>query len=120
MTTRLALTAPQIRSGSRLCPLLKSDPGILLTDKLLRKAIYFPPSIKRAPKGGKHMARSKKPVNPAAENALDRMKLEVASELGIAGNVSSHGWSTMTSADCGRVGGHMVRKMIEQYQSTVR
>lgn len=22
----------------------------------------------------------------------------------------------MTSADCGRVGGHMVRKMIEQYE----
>ncbi|MBP2627416.1 MAG: small acid-soluble spore protein alpha/beta type [Firmicutes bacterium] len=23
----------------------------------------------------------------------------------------------MTSADCGRVGGHMVRRMIEQYES---
>lgn len=27
------------------------------------------------------MARSRKPVNPAAENALDQMKLEIASEL---------------------------------------
>jgi len=63
------------------------------------------------------MARSNKPVNPGAENALDRMKLEVASELGIADQVRSQGWSTMTSADCGRVGGHMVRKMIEQYES---
>ena len=63
------------------------------------------------------MARSKKPVNPGAENALDRMKLEVASELGIADQVRSQGWATMTSADCGRVGGHMVRKMIEQYES---
>ena len=63
------------------------------------------------------MARSRKPVNPASENALDRMKFEIASELGIAEKVRSSGWSTMTSADCGRVGGQMVRKMIEQYES---
>lgn len=63
------------------------------------------------------MARSSKPVNPGSENALDRMKFEVASELGIAETVRSQGWATMTSADCGRVGGHMVRKMIEQYES---
>ncbi|MDR7867531.1 MAG: alpha/beta-type small acid-soluble spore protein [Sporomusaceae bacterium] len=63
------------------------------------------------------MARSRKPVNPAAENALDSMKFEIASELGIAERVRSQGWNTMTSADCGRVGGHMVRKMIEQYES---
>ena len=65
------------------------------------------------------MARSRKPVNPQAENALDRMKFEVASELGIADRVRSTGWSTMTSADCGRVGGQMVRKMIEQYESNL-
>jgi len=64
------------------------------------------------------MSRSNKLVNPAAENALDRMKMEVASELGIADQVRAQGWSTQTSADCGRVGGHMVRKMIEQYQNT--
>jgi len=66
------------------------------------------------------MARSRKPVNPAAENALDRMKFEVASELGIADTVRSNGWATMTSADCGRVGGQMVRKMIEQYETTLK
>ena len=46
--------------------------------------------------------------------------MEVANELGIADRVRSQGWYTMTSADCGRVGGHMVRKMIEQYESTLR
>ena len=65
------------------------------------------------------MSRSRKPVNPGSENALDRMKMEVASELGITEHVRSQGWSTMTSADCGRVGGHMVRRMIEQYESTL-
>ncbi len=65
------------------------------------------------------MSRSRKPVNPSSENALDRMKMEVANELGITERVRSQGWSTMTSADCGRVGGHMVRRMIEQYESTL-
>ena len=65
------------------------------------------------------MARSSKPVNPQAKNALDSMKYEIASELGIANQVRSQGWATMTSADCGRVGGQMVRKMIEQYESTL-
>lgn len=65
------------------------------------------------------MARSNKPVNPAAENALDKMKMEVSTELGIADRVRSQGWASMTSADCGRVGGHMVRKMIQQYESSM-
>lgn len=65
------------------------------------------------------MSRSKKPVNPSAENALDQMKFEIASELGIADTVRNNGWATMTSADCGRVGGQMVRRMIEQYESNM-
>lgn len=65
------------------------------------------------------MSRSNKPVNPSAANALDSMKYEIASELGIADTVRQNGWATMTSADCGRVGGHMVRRMIEQYESGI-
>ncbi|WP_177505120.1 small, acid-soluble spore protein, alpha/beta type [Anaerosinus sp.] len=65
------------------------------------------------------MSRTSKPVNPAAQNSLDKMKYEIANELGIADAVRQNGWSTMTSADCGRVGGHMVRKMIEQYESSM-
>ena len=63
------------------------------------------------------MSRTSKPVNPAAQNSLDKMKYEIANELGIADAVRQNGWSTMTSADCGR--GHMVRKMIEQYESSM-
>ncbi len=66
------------------------------------------------------MSRSKKPVNPSAENALDQMKFEIASELGIADAVRQNGWATMTSADCGRVGGQMVRRMIEQYEANMQ
>ena len=66
------------------------------------------------------MSRSRKPVDPSAENALDQMKFEIASELGIADTVRQNGWATMTSADCGRVGGQMVRRMIEQYEANMQ
>ena len=59
-------------------------------------------------------------VNPNAKNAMDTMKYEIATELGIADQVRQNGWSTMTSADCGRVGGQMVRKMISEYESNLK
>ncbi len=65
------------------------------------------------------MANNRKPVNPAAQNSLDQMKYEISNELGIADKVRSEGWASMTSADCGRVGGYMTRKMIEQYEASL-
>lgn len=58
------------------------------------------------------MSRSRKPVNPGAEQGLDRLKEETAAELGLQ-NYGSIYKGALTSADNGRVGGHMVRKMIE-------
>lgn len=63
------------------------------------------------------MPRNKRPANPNAENALDQFKMEIASELGIADKVRQSGWQNMSSADCGRVGGTMVRRMIESYEN---
>lgn len=61
------------------------------------------------------MSRSRNPVNPAAAKALDRLKVETASELGLQ-NYESTYKGALTSADNGRVGGHMVRKMIENQE----
>ncbi|MBP2654346.1 MAG: Small, acid-soluble spore protein, alpha/beta type [Firmicutes bacterium] len=58
------------------------------------------------------MSRSRKTVNPAAQQALDRLKVETASELGLT-NYQNTYKGALTSADNGRVGGHMVRKMIQ-------
>ena len=58
------------------------------------------------------MSRSKKPVNPAAQNGLDRLKEETAAELGLKDYKNTYK-GALSSADNGRVGGHMVRKMIE-------
>ncbi|EAX47219.1 small acid-soluble spore protein, alpha/beta type [Thermosinus carboxydivorans Nor1] len=62
------------------------------------------------------MARSRKPVNPNAQKALDQLKLEVANELGLK-DYQNRYKGALTSADNGRVGGHMVRKMIEAQES---
>lgn len=58
------------------------------------------------------MSRSKKPVNPSAQKALEQLKLETAAEMGLADYKNTYK-GALTSADNGRVGGHMVRKMIE-------
>ena len=47
-----------------------------------------------------------------ASSALDQFKYEVARELGIQG-VEDGYWGDLPSRQCGAVGGHMVRKMIE-------
>lgn len=47
-----------------------------------------------------------------AERALDQFKYEVAREIGLTGIEDGY-WGDIPSKDCGAVGGHMVRKMIE-------
>ena len=48
---------------------------------------------------------------PEAKGALDRFKMEVASELGVPLTDGYNG--NLTSAQAGSVGGQMVKKMIE-------
>ena len=49
---------------------------------------------------------------PEAKEAMDRFKMEVASELGVP---LSNGYNgNLTSAQNGSVGGYMVKKMIEE------
>jgi small acid-soluble spore protein D (minor alpha/beta-type SASP) len=58
------------------------------------------------------MSRSNKPVNPGAQKALDQLKYETAAELGLS-NYQNTYKGALTSADNGRVGGQMVKKMIQ-------
>ncbi|OEF98547.1 alpha/beta-type small acid-soluble spore protein [Desulfuribacillus alkaliarsenatis] len=51
-------------------------------------------------------------VVPEAYQAMDKFKYEVASELGIQPPSSGY-WGNMTSRDCGAVGGHMTRKLVQ-------
>ena len=58
------------------------------------------------------MSRSKKPMNPAAQSGLERLKEETAAEIGLKDYKNTYK-GALTSADNGRVGGQMVRKMIQ-------
>ena len=51
-----------------------------------------------------------------AERGLYQFKYEVADELGIQPPQSDY-WGNLTSRDCGAVGGNMVRKMIQAYET---
>ena len=51
---------------------------------------------------------------PEAKEAMDRFKMEVASELGVPLKQGYHG--VLTSYQNGSVGGHMVKKMIHEQE----
>ncbi|MEA4960714.1 alpha/beta-type small acid-soluble spore protein [Lutispora sp.] len=63
------------------------------------------------------MARTNRKVVPQATAALDRMKFEVASEVGV--NLKEGYNGDLASRDAGRVGGNMVKKMIEQAERSM-
>lgn len=55
---------------------------------------------------------------PEAKDAMDRFKMEVASELGVPLKQGYNG--NLTSAQNGSVGGEMVRRMIKNYEETMK
>ena len=56
-------------------------------------------------------------VNPAAREAMDKFKMEAASEIGVALKQGYNG--DLTSRQAGSVGGQMVKKMIESYEKSL-
>ena len=51
---------------------------------------------------------------PAARDAMDRFKMEVANELGV--NLKQGYNGDITARDAGSIGGEMVRKMIKRHE----
>ena len=47
---------------------------------------------------------------------MERLKQEVAEELGLADKIARQGWENMTTRECGKVGGRMVRKMVKMVE----
>ncbi|MBE6719579.1 MAG: alpha/beta-type small acid-soluble spore protein [Ruminococcaceae bacterium] len=64
------------------------------------------------------MAKSNKTVVPEAREALDRFKMEAASEVGV--NLKQGYNGDLTSKQAGSVGGQMVKKMIKAYEESMR
>ncbi|MBQ2001548.1 MAG: alpha/beta-type small acid-soluble spore protein [Acutalibacteraceae bacterium] len=61
---------------------------------------------------------SKKNVVPEAREALDRFKMEAASEVGV--NLKQGYNGDLTSRQAGSIGGQMVKKMIESYEANMK
>lgn len=54
---------------------------------------------------------------PGAEKQLDELKQEVAEELGLDDDIEKRGWENMTTRETGKIGGNMVKRMIEDQES---
>ena len=59
-----------------------------------------------------------KNVVPEAREALNRFKMEAASEVGV--NLKNGYNGDLTSKQAGSVGGQMVKKMIESYEKNMK
>jgi hypothetical protein len=54
---------------------------------------------------------------PEARSAMDKFKMEAASEVGV--NLKEGYNGDLTSREAGSVGGQMVKKMIESYEKSL-
>ena len=61
---------------------------------------------------------SNKKLVPEAMTALDKFKYEVASEVGV--NLKDGYNGDISARDAGKIGGQMVKKMIEQAESNMK
>jgi len=55
---------------------------------------------------------------PEAKEALNRFKMEAASEVGVTLNQGYNG--DLTSRQAGSIGGQMVKKMVEKYENEIK
>ena len=63
-------------------------------------------------------SNSNQKVVPEAREALNRFKHEVASEVGVTLKDGYNG--NISARDAGRIGGNMVRKLIQQAESQMK
>ncbi len=59
-----------------------------------------------------------KTLVPEAKEAMERFKMEAASEVGV--NLKQGYDGELTSKQAGSVGGQMVKKMIESYENSMK
>ena len=63
-------------------------------------------------------ASSNSILNPNARQAMDKFKMESASEVGVSLKQGYNG--DITAKQAGSIGGQMVKKMIQSYESTMQ
>lgn len=69
--------------------------------------------------GSKNTGKNRQLVK-GAHQALDDMKYEIARELNLPVQQGSEDhWGHVTSADCGRVGGNMLRRLVAMAEDSL-
>jgi small acid-soluble spore protein D (minor alpha/beta-type SASP) len=63
-------------------------------------------------------SNSNRLVNPNAREAMDKFKMEAASEVGVTLKQGYNG--DLTSKQAGSIGGQMVKKMIQSYEDSLQ
>ena len=63
------------------------------------------------------MTNSNNKVVPAAKDALNKFKYEVASEVGV--NLKNGYNGDISSRDAGKIGGNMVKKLIQRAENSM-
>lgn len=63
-------------------------------------------------------SRGNKVLVPEAKEALNKFKMESASEVGVTLNQGYNG--DLTSRQAGSIGGQMVKKMIKSYEDGIK
>ena len=61
---------------------------------------------------------SNKKVVPEAKEALNKFKMQAASEVGV--NLKNGYNGDLTSKQAGSIGGQMVKKMVESYENSIK
>ena len=64
------------------------------------------------------MSSNKSTMVPSAPEAMNKFKMEAASEVGV--NLKQGYNGDLTSKQAGSVGGQMVKKMIESYENGMK
>ena len=64
------------------------------------------------------MKNTKRHAVPEAKEALNNFKYEVASEIGVSLKDGNNG--NLSSRDAGRIGGNMVKKMIQRAEKNIK
>lgn len=65
------------------------------------------------------MSAKKKTLNWDALSPDDKMKYEIAEELGLLEKVQEEGWKSLSAKDTGRIGGIMTRRKREEKNAVV-
>ncbi|MGI6097266.1 MAG: small, acid-soluble spore protein, alpha/beta type [Dethiobacteria bacterium] len=61
-----------------------------------------------------HLKKKRKKIKSPPELEKERLKMEVAQEIGLAEEIKERGWENLTSRELGKIGGHLAQKKRRQ------